>query len=921
MRRKNTNRLLIIFLLTLIGNIKGYNQVVEWEKRIGIGAQQFEIDEILVDKSQNIFLTGFFDGTADFDPTPSSTFNVKSYDDCAYLVKLDSNTNLEWVRVIQPINQLGNHGSYGTSIALDDSNNIYLGGYFQGTCDFNSSKGTNYVTSNGHNDGFYSKFSSTGTLLWVKTFGGKSDDKCVGLDVNKSGSLCATGYFSDTINMDSNSKKHILFSQGSRDIFIAVVKPNSTLDWCRSIGSKESDLSNAIVTDDYDNIYTCGFYYDSIDMDPSTKIDLQVSTGKSDGFIHKLNASGQYVWSVSLRGTNECTTTAITLLGSDLIVAGRFRDSIILDSASIEINRKAYGSANGFLLKIDTSGLYKKLTTHAGVSGVWPLGMATDSLGSIYTVGYFWGSVSFANRTYLHKQSNGLNDGYLFHADNSLNYVWSRQYGNKNDDYTRSISIYNDKYLFLAKKYDGKSYISKLDKCREQYNSDTLTVCDSMISPSGRKIWKSSGIYFDTIVDRFACTYFYRINLTVNYSTKSYHKVTACFKHVTPRKSYYVSGIYTEKIKNRVGCDSTITFDVTIKRNTFYEISLNSCDTVVSPSGRYKWYKDSTYRDIITNSVGCDSVIIAKVKILTNFSEPYIRTCDSFTSPSGKYKWTKTGDYRDTILNSHGCDSIMSIKLKIDKSTWETRNFSDCEFVESPSKKYKWNETGVYQDTVKNLFGCGLFITAYVDITKSRGTQHVNGCESYTSPSAKYQWTESGKYLDTLTNILGCDSIITTNLIIDKNRTSVFQSKEVLVCDSKDKTYQWLECKGKLIPIPNATERSFIAPKNGSYAVIVSDSVCVDTSTCYAVTSLGVNDVKNQDIEIYPNPTSGTFKIGITDGNDIIKYSIIDVAGKVLQTGETRPHQNVSFHSISGVYFVKVIIDNNTATLPLLLKN
>jgi hypothetical protein len=48
------------------------------------------------------------------------------------------------------------------------------------------------------------------------------------------------------------------------------------------------------------------------------------------------------------------------------------------------------------------------------------------------------------------------------------------------------------------------------------------------------------------------------------------------------------------------------------------------------------------------------------------YSSITVSSCKSYVSPSGKYTWTESGDYADTIPNSCGWDSIMQIDLHVD---------------------------------------------------------------------------------------------------------------------------------------------------------------------------------------------------------------------------------------------------------------
>lgn len=91
-------------------------------------------NSLCVDKCDNIYITGFFGGTCDFDPSSTSTFlmtssqplpdpsiNISVKGDI-YMTKLSSDGNLKWA---------GQFGTgVGTDIRVDNKNNIYFTGAF-----------------------------------------------------------------------------------------------------------------------------------------------------------------------------------------------------------------------------------------------------------------------------------------------------------------------------------------------------------------------------------------------------------------------------------------------------------------------------------------------------------------------------------------------------------------------------------------------------------------------------------------------------------------------------------------------------------------------------------------------------------------------------------------------------------------------
>ncbi|MFZ1677336.1 MAG: hypothetical protein WAT91_08690, partial [Saprospiraceae bacterium] len=139
-----------------------------WAKNLGeadirnsgvINATSVAVDSV----SGAVYTTGTFTGTIDFDPG-DNTFPITSTGtQDIFISKLDSNGNFVWAKAIHT-----GSGYYciATSIALDDSGNVYTTGGFSGTVDFDPGIGSMIVYSWSDFDIFILKLNSSGDFLW-----------------------------------------------------------------------------------------------------------------------------------------------------------------------------------------------------------------------------------------------------------------------------------------------------------------------------------------------------------------------------------------------------------------------------------------------------------------------------------------------------------------------------------------------------------------------------------------------------------------------------------------------------------------------------------------------------------------------------------------------------------------------------------
>lgn len=201
----------------------------------------------------------------------------------------------------------------------------------------------------------------------------------------------------------------------------------------------------------------------------------------------------------------------------------------------------------------------------------------------------------------------------------------------------------------------------------------------------------------------------------------------------------------------------------------------------------------------------------------------------------------------------------------------------------------------IYHPYVKNCYN-------------SKSVSYITSCKNYTSPSGKFVWTSSFTYMDTVENASGCDSIMIINLTINKVNTAVTQSNNKLTANISGATYQWLDCNQNNTPISGETSQTFTANADGEYAVAITQGACTDTSACYLVSGVGVDqaDFQSSEINIYPNPTTGLVYIkGFTQAYSFVVY---DALGRQCILPKQPAVNNVIDLSalMPGVYMIKI---------------
>ncbi|OFZ63518.1 MAG: hypothetical protein A3D92_20900 [Bacteroidetes bacterium RIFCSPHIGHO2_02_FULL_44_7] len=113
--------------------------------------------------------------------------------------------------------------------------------------------------------------------------------------------------------------------------------------------------------------------------------------------------------------------------------------------------------------------------------------------------------------------------------------------------------------------------------------------------------------------------------------------------------------------------------------------------------------------------------------------------------------------------------------------------------------------------------------------------------------------------------------------------------------------YQWINCVGNTA-IAGATNQTFTPSYNGSFACVIDNGACSDTSACIAITTVGINELETNQISLYPNPASNSLSISAQE--PIESVLIFDLTGALVQS---EPNGNFTVASLkNGIYLVNV---------------
>jgi hypothetical protein len=366
-----------------------------WAKKMG-GSGDDQGQSVTVDTFGNIYITGGFSGTVDFDPGPA-LYNMTSAGDLdIYVVKLNAVGGFLWAKSFGSVQD-----DFGTDIAIDHAGNVHVTGAFYLSVDFDPSTAVYmlYAQQCG-SDGFLLKLDPSGNFLAAIEIGnntGCADEMALCVTVDVSGDVLVGGRMWGTVDFDPSSGVVL----GTGVMYALKLSPSYVYQWARTLDplvAWQFPISD-IVTDSAGNVYIVGRVEGTTDYDPGP---AQYNLGASSPpifyqmFIWKLSSFGTFLWvkpiTTSTGNQGSQGEDGIAVNSTGVYITGESTGTVDFDPGPGVFNLTSSTIAP-FLLKLDTAGNFL-FATQFGSSGVG-YDVTLDDTGNVYVGGYFTGTADF----------------------------------------------------------------------------------------------------------------------------------------------------------------------------------------------------------------------------------------------------------------------------------------------------------------------------------------------------------------------------------------------------------------------------------------------------------------------------------------------------------------------------------------------
>ncbi len=437
---------------------------------IGLGGSGADVvNKIVLDNDNNFIITGYFSGTADFDPQSSVQNLISAGSSDAYVAKFTSDGNLIWAK-----NLGGLAYDWGTGIALV-SDGILVTGHFGLTADFDPGPSTYNLTATGTWDGFILKLTQEGNFSWVKRIGGSGNTYPSGISVDQAGNIGIFGQFDQNTDMDPSATNFMLLSAGNLDLFFAKYDSTGNFIWAKRVGGTGLDYPNATVQDDQGNFFLTGYYSGNVDFDPSASMQM-LSSNATGCFVAKYNLDGNLIFAKGFSSSLVAKGNGIThdAVGN-IYIAGQFKGVTDFDPGVgvYTLNSESYDI---FIVKLNALGELVWVQQIGSSVDAEESGRAIihDGNGNIIVTGCFAGTADFnyGSDSSLLTSYGGV-DAFIYKASDTnlgLNSIASnlqfKIYPNPANDYVMVSDLADDAEVTI---FDilGKEVFKKANFNRE----------------------------------------------------------------------------------------------------------------------------------------------------------------------------------------------------------------------------------------------------------------------------------------------------------------------------------------------------------------------------------------------------------------------------------------------------------------------
>lgn len=312
--------------------------------------------------------------------------------------------------------------------ARDADGSLLVSGAYLGTLDM----GIGAMTSAGGSDLFVAKIGANGSTSWNAHFGDAQPNGITRVAAAEQGGVYLAATFSNTVNFGGGP----LASMGGfpfGDVAVAKLQANGFHTWSNSYGDSSVQVAHGVAVDSQDNVIVVGHYRGTLDFGQPPLVNASTF---DEPYVAKLSGGGNYLWAKRFGAIDAFESTRAVAIAPDdsIVICGEFEDTINFGTRQLT----ATSTRDIFLAKLDEAGnhLWSQRFGTSGSQGC--AGVAVDPEARIAITGHVDGAVDFGGGSL---PASGLGDAFLAIYDGVGNHLWSKRFGDAEDQNGTSVTI------------------------------------------------------------------------------------------------------------------------------------------------------------------------------------------------------------------------------------------------------------------------------------------------------------------------------------------------------------------------------------------------------------------------------------------------------------------------------------------------
>lgn len=228
-----------------------------WTNVIG-GPERDTSSSIAVDPGGNVYVSGKFNGTAEFDPDGAGFQLTASQADASFIAKYDDEGIFLWA---QELTNMLTEPDHDVDLCADNDGNVYFSASFEGTAEIAGET----LTADAE-DALLVKLNDTGSFLWSVVVSSNSDNQARQVKFNGEWLVFTGRVYGDAmINGDGFSVP--LTSNGSWDVYTMRISTEGQLEWAVNWGNSGGDFPGGVAFHPNGQLIHSGVFFNSIDLD------------------------------------------------------------------------------------------------------------------------------------------------------------------------------------------------------------------------------------------------------------------------------------------------------------------------------------------------------------------------------------------------------------------------------------------------------------------------------------------------------------------------------------------------------------------------------------------------------------------------------------------------------------------------------